>query len=166
MNFSILEAASLFEIPIGQARFARKRCLETCLQGVGREIMYQLGARGGARNDVETELYNRRVASLIREKMKLERELRGLFRTKAHGPKTGVTKEAIERAREYPVEQLLETSGKKIVRCPFHDDTHPSASIKWNRLHCFVCDKSWGPIDLLMEKEGLSFVEAVGRLTN
>jgi hypothetical protein len=98
--------------------------------------------------------------------MKLERELRGLFRTKAHGPKTGVTKEAIERAREYPVEQLLETSGKKIVRCPFHDDKHPSASIKWNRLHCFVCDKTWGPIDLVMEKEGLSFIEAVERLTN
>ena len=165
MNFSILEAASLFEIPVGQARLARKRYLETCLQDIGREIMYQLGARGGARNDVETELYNRKIASLIREKMKLERELRGLFQTKAHGRKTGVTKEAIERAREYSIEQLLETGGKKIVRCPFHDDKHSSGSIKWNRLHCFVCDKTWGPIDLVMEKEGLSFVEAVERLT-
>jgi len=77
--------------------------------------MYQLGARGGARNDVETELYNRKIASLIREKTKMERELRSLFQTKAHGRKAGVTKEAIERAREYPVEQLLE----QVVRRSF-----------------------------------------------
>jgi len=114
---------------------------------------------------VETELYNRKIASLIREKTKLERELRSLFQTKACGRKTGITKEMIERAREYPIDQLLETGGKKIVHCPFHDNRDPSGSIKWNRLHCFVCDKTWGPIDLAMERDGLSFVEALERLT-
>jgi len=114
---------------------------------------------------VETELYNRKIAALIRKKTKLERELRRLFQTKVYGGKTGITEEMIECAREYPFEQLIETGGKKIVRCPFHDDRHPPASIGWNRLHCFACDKTWGPIDLAMERDGLSFVEAVERLT-
>ena len=114
---------------------------------------------------METELYNRKIVAPIREKTKLERELRRLFQTKVFGGKTGITEEMIECAREDPIEQLLETGGKKVVRYSFHDDRHPSTSIGWDRFHCFVCDKTWGPIDLAMERDGLSFVEAVERLT-
>ena len=54
-----------------------------------------------------------------------------------------------------PVERL-----NKPVRCCFHDDKHPSASISnkndsgiW-RLHCFVCGKSWDVFDLRAAAEG------------
>jgi hypothetical protein len=52
------------------------------------------------------------------------------------------------RLREYL--QLIghpaDSSGK--VHCPFHDDKNPSASIKDDRLHCFVCNESWDILDI------------------
>lgn len=78
--------------------------------------------------------------------------------------------EMIERARNYPMAVLLEQTPKgtgKVVRCPFHDDKAASASVKLNRLICFVgCKpkngkKGWDTITFLMERDGMSFREAV-----
>jgi len=77
----------------------------------------------------------------------------------------GITSEQIEAARAFPIEDLLENIHRNRVRCPFHDDTNPSASIKNNKVHCFVCNKTWNPIDLVMQRDGLSFINAVRRLS-
>lgn len=74
-------------------------------------------------------------------------------------------KELTRKAREeVPIEKVLtyynvpmkQISGNTFVMCPFHPDTHPSASIykTKNKLKCFVCgqDKSYSTLDVAMEK--------------
>lgn len=80
-------------------------------------------------------------------------------------PTSGISGYHIERARSYPMEELLGVESGRRILCPFHDDHHPSASIKNNKLRCFVCNKTWNPIDYVMEKNGLSFPDAVRRLS-
>ena len=53
--------------------------------------------------------------------------------------------------------------------CPFHDDQHdgnfivrPStASVGGNTYKCFVCDAKGGPVQFLMNAEGMSFPDAI-----
>ena len=77
-----------------------------------------------------------------------------------------ITDEDIERAKEYPVENLIEldSRGKAIAWC--HDDKNASMTL-WkgkNRVRCWACSKTYNPIDILVERDGLSFIEAVKRL--
>lgn len=72
----------------------------------------------------------------------------------------GITQEMIERAREFPFENLIELKRGKAL-CPFHEDHHPSMGIKNNRYHCFACGASGDTISFVMNREGLSFIEAV-----
>lgn len=81
-----------------------------------------------------------------------------------------ITSEMVDSARSYPFEKLLGQTPKgagKVVCCPFHDDSSPSASVKHNHLVCFAgCrpkngKKGWDPISFLMERDGISFPEAV-----
>lgn len=51
-----------------------------------------------------------------------------------------------------------------MVRCPFHDDDHPSAKLYQTQLHCFTCSKSWDAIALVAELLGLSPIDAARRI--
>lgn len=76
-----------------------------------------------------------------------------------------ITDEMIERARMFPVGLLVEfRRGKTTAWC--HDDRNPSAfhGTRKNVVVCPVCDKKFGPIDVLMTRDGLPFAEAVRRL--
>jgi hypothetical protein len=83
--------------------------------------------------------------------------------------KTGaITPEMIARAKAIPITQLLGQQSKGgVVHCPFHKDKDPSASVRNNFLICFGgCTpkdgrKGWDTISLLMERDGLTFREAV-----
>lgn len=76
-----------------------------------------------------------------------------------------ITQSDIERAKLVPIESLFSFKRKgKRVSCPLHDDNDPSASIKDNKLRCFVCNTTLDTIELTRKIHGLSFVEAVGRL--
>ena len=48
--------------------------------------------------------------------------------------------------------------------CPFHDDRH-TGSFKVNPnkniATCFSCDKTWDPIEIIRDKEGLSYIDAI-----
>ncbi|OPY83262.1 MAG: DNA primase [Syntrophorhabdus sp. PtaU1.Bin153] len=83
-------------------------------------------------------------------------------------PENGITDEMIQRAKEYPMEELLEQYGYQVklhrTRCPVHGGKNPTSfSIKDNR---GVCHCGWhgDTIALLIELKGCSFVEAVKRL--
>jgi len=67
---------------------------------------------------------------------------------------------AIVRAREYPISNIYEAK-RNFILCPYHDDKHPSMFIKNNFGYCFVCGANVDSIDLMMNKLGLSFVDAV-----
>ena len=54
--------------------------------------------------------------------------------------------------------------GWRSIKCPFHDDRTASASVSLDRnaFRCHGCDIKGSAITLIMEREGLGFVEAVG----
>lgn len=70
----------------------------------------------------------------------------------------------IERARNYPLKDLIGTN-RNIVRCPFHDDRTASLNIKNNFFHCHGCGVNGDTIDFLVKRDGISFKEAILKLT-
>lgn len=74
-----------------------------------------------------------------------------------------ITPEMIAMAKSFPLKTLLNTE-KDFVICPFHSEKTPSFYIKNNFWHCFSCGKSGDTIDLLTQRDNLSFQEAVKRL--
>lgn len=76
-----------------------------------------------------------------------------------------ITDDDIEAAKEYPIEQLVDfTRGKAFAWC--HEDRNPSMyhATRTNKAICPVCDKFYNPIDVLMERDGMSFKDAVREL--
>ena len=47
------------------------------------------------------------------------------------------------------------------IRCPFHDDRRPSASVNALYFRCHACGMHGDAIQLVMEKEGIGFKEAL-----
>jgi len=68
---------------------------------------------------------------------------------------------------EYGVEFNPEYEENQQVSCPVHPDRDPSCSVRLseNDWHCFSCGKGGGPIQLVMEREGLGYHDAVSRAT-
>lgn len=76
-----------------------------------------------------------------------------------------ITEEMIERAREYPIENLVEANKSGMAICLFHEDTRPSMSIKkFNRARCFTCGKKADVIEIYQKINGASFKDAVRAL--
>ena len=73
----------------------------------------------------------------------------------------------LDAVRGADIKNVLLAYGVKLRRnlccCPLHNDQHPSASIRHNRFHCFVCDLTLDSIGLIMALERCSFTEAVGK---
>lgn len=77
-----------------------------------------------------------------------------------------ITDDMIANAKAFPIGELVEVNRRGYARCIGHTDQHPSAYCKKNFMHCFVCNKSWDTIAILMERDGLGFREAVMKLQN
>jgi len=77
-------------------------------------------------------------------------------------PTNWITDQDIERAKEYPFNQLIEFKHDFAI-CPFHNEKTPS--LHWNKknntIHCFGCSKNWDTIQFLRETEGLDFISSV-----
>lgn len=77
-----------------------------------------------------------------------------------------ITDDMIERAREYPIEDLYDGQLRGgMGRCPFHDDRNASMSMqKYNRWMCFSGCGGGDSIDYYMKTRGVSFTQAVRAL--
>lgn len=78
-----------------------------------------------------------------------------------------ITDEDIQRAREYPIDQIIEFNnlGKALAWC--HEDKNPSLS-HWkagNIARCFTCNESFDSISAAMNLWNLNFTEAVRTLS-
>ena len=55
-------------------------------------------------------------------------------------------------------------------QCPFHPDKDPSLTLMKSKqtgnyyLKCFPCSKSWDSIGFIMERDGMTFMDAVRRI--
>ena len=63
---------------------------------------------------------------------------------------------------KYEVEFNPDRENNQKVKCPFHEDTHASASVNLGEgvFKCFGCEASGDAIALLMTQEGMEFREA------
>lgn len=75
----------------------------------------------------------------------------------------GITDEMIQKAREYPIGELIELKNG-FALCPFHEEKTPSAYCKNNFFHCFGCGKNLDTIGLYMELNQVNFIQAVKNL--
>ncbi len=110
--------------------------------------------------DLVGEYYNKACRDLEKIKARLY-----FFQKQDFKNKEKITDEMIIRAREYPLEDLIEVNSAGFAICPFHPDHKPSLYIKNGFFYCFVCGKSGNAIDLVMARDNLTFVEAVKRLS-
>jgi hypothetical protein len=72
----------------------------------------------------------------------------------------------IARAKEYPIDELIEFRNKN-ARCPFHNDSHASLYYyqKNNNAYCFgACGRSFDSIDIYQMLNGVDFISAVKAL--
>lgn len=114
------------------------------------------------------ELSSRLALDVYAEILPEARELKYLTRLQQgyRPPRNSITEQMIEQAREYPIEQVIEfdRQGKALAFC--HADNHPSLS--WhknrNRCTCFVCGKSFNSIDVLVQRDHMTFPDAVREL--
>ena len=77
----------------------------------------------------------------------------------------------LERAREYPIENLYQdelrrVGGRLTGKCPFHEERTASFFIfKDNKFRCFGCQENGDSIDYVMKTRNYSFAEAVRNLS-
>lgn len=83
-----------------------------------------------------------------------------LFRPR---PNTIITPEMIMRARNYNWELLMDFRNEW-AKCPFHKEKKPSFHLWKSVGHCFGCNWHGDTIKFLIDKDGLTFQEAVLRL--
>jgi len=74
---------------------------------------------------------------------------------------------AIQKAKAYPIENLMKIQQNK-GECLWHEDRDPSLHYyrKDNKVHCFVCNKQWDSIDVVMKQHDCDLKEAVGIINN
>lgn len=70
----------------------------------------------------------------------------------------------IERARTYPIRELLKVNRMHKCVCPFHDDKEPSMHVYPDHAYCFVCGKRADAIDIYMVVNHCDFKTAVAAL--
>ena len=98
---------------------------------------------------------------------KLQKEINYLNKYKVvNCDEREITQDMIYKANEYPIEELVNFNSfnRAIAFC--HNDNIPSLSKHptKNYCRCFTCSKNFDPIGILMERDGLSFVDAVRKL--
>jgi hypothetical protein len=116
------------------------------------------------RNELEKALLAARIKDLEKDLRPLKRESESLL-NHINGVKNEnknvITDDMIETARQYPITSIIDFMGRKTVCCPFHKDSNPSMTLYDNRVHCFVCNKTWDSLSATMELDGVSFRGAV-----
>ena len=75
-----------------------------------------------------------------------------------------ITEGMIEKARSYPLEQLIEFNRAGFAKCIKHNEKTPSMYGKKNFLHCFSCNYNADTIQFLIDRDGLTFRQAVLQL--
>ncbi len=117
--------------------------------------------------------------SLISDLLLIEKEINYFLHLKYlsqyHGKNKEEWQEKVNRALEYPIEELvcrditLRRSGQNLIgRCPLHEEKTPSFYIylKNNSFYCFGCSQGGNVINYVMKRQNLTFKEAVEYLNH
>jgi hypothetical protein len=114
---------------------------------------------------VERLLTAERIQDYLKRILACQDEIIRL-RGRTPGKESTITPEMIERARNFPIEQLITFNRAGFALCPWHREKTPSLRKHRNAniVYCFGCHGSADPIKWVRQMEGLSFPGAVKRL--
>lgn len=75
--------------------------------------------------------------------------------------------DAVARAKQYPIDEMIQFNSRGAARCLFHNETEGSLHYykEQNKTWCFGgCGRGYDAIDIYQKKYGVSFMEAVKKL--
>ena len=103
---------------------------------------------------------------LIREAEKISKQIDRYARAirAIKNNEEGITDDMIERARQYPIGQIIPVDRRGFATCLWHEEKTPSMYCKGNYVHCFGCNRSGDSIDVYRRVHGAGFVESVKML--
>jgi len=79
--------------------------------------------------------------------------------------KSGITEEMIQKAKQYPISELLITPIRgNVTNCIAHEDKNPSMNIKNNWAYCYSCGFRGDSISVYMRLNAVDFKTAVRNL--
>jgi len=80
--------------------------------------------------------------------------------------KNNIDDTMIEKAKQFPFQELVQFNQRGFAKCPFHDEKTGSFHLMTpeNRAHCFSCGKSWDTIQFIMDRDKVNFIDAVKKL--
>ena len=120
------------------------------------------------KNELSVEFYEGVLEFFKGKKLnQLSKEIRkikwALNQEKEMGGENRISDDMIQRARDYPLDQLIEFNRARKALCVFHNEKNPSMSLnpKTNRIKCFACGINLDPIGYVMETQKISFIDAV-----
>lgn len=139
------------------------RLIELDLELIEKQKAYQRSIEQD-RSYIERAFIASYIPDIEKEIKKLEREIDFIVKS-ATGKviENGITPEMIERARGYPIENLISVRCGMAL-CPFHDDKNPSMDVRNNFFYCYACGAKGDVLDFVMKRDGLTFPEAVKNL--
>ncbi len=73
----------------------------------------------------------------------------------------------VEKAKQFPIQNLIKFNFQKKAPCPWHKEKSPSLHLyPDNHVHCFGCSKTGDAIDVYMALSGAKFKDAVELLSS
>jgi hypothetical protein len=150
----MLKTAELFGVTLNQAIGARRSFL-------WKEYEYYLNL--DCNPSTWDVLCIPTMMNILKELYQLKKDL--YYRSKPRNKDDEITDDMKRRAKEVSVAGLLDLmNGKTSAWC--HEDARPSLYVlsRINKAHCPVCDKKFDSIDILMQRDGLNYRDAVLKL--
>lgn len=128
------------------------------LKNTQENINYYEDKKKNTDNEFEFEWYNKQQDEWIEKKRKIKRliELPKGFKNELN----------ISKAKEFPIEQLLDFNKYGFIKCIFHTEKTPSMRLdkKRNKAHCFAGCGDFDSIDIFQKINNVSFSDAVRKL--
>ena len=152
----ILEMAQIFGIPFRQALAMRHTFLDDLIKRYQVDIDEELEYLQTCEEEFEFRIYLESVAGKMKIINKLEKS------RPVKPSDCDISEDDIYTARAVTVDKLIKFNrGKAVAFC--HEDKNPSMfhATRKNLAICPVCDRMFGPIDILIERDGMTFIEAV-----
>lgn len=160
--YSTIQTAEDFGIDVKWAISRRKEYLNQRVTELknGQQSVLQLFS---GNNELSRFLLLDSMKYLNNELKKCEMELN--FKNAGKGE--WITQADIERARSYPIENLLHNvrNGKTHCVSGGHGDRHPSMDIRNNFAYCYSCGWHGDVIAVCMQVNGVNFITAVKTLS-
>lgn len=157
--YQIRKASEEMEIPFREAAFCRFRFLRQEMPLLLAEV-----ERLADHPDETTRIiFGKMAVDRFLENAREQRAL--MLAVKKPATDNRITDDMVQQARSFPVTQLIPFQrGKYQAWC--HEDRNPSLyhAPRINKAVCPVCNKYFSSIDILVQRDGLTFVDAVRRL--